>query len=61
MAAFTYGRAAALDRFNLMREGSKMLAEYDETFVGTIQSQLDFDIDRAEGQMAHCFKLLGEI
>ena len=61
MPAFSYGRTAALDRFDLKKEGSEILAEYDETFVGTIQSQLEYDIDGAEQKMAHCFKLLGEI
>ena len=58
--AFDYGRKAALNQFDLVKETPDILIEYDETFVSMLKSQLDYKMDDAEATMKNCLHLLGK-
>ena len=59
LEAFSYGRTAAKNRFNLKRESKRCLQQYDETFLSMVQSQIDVDLDKADTEKHNCLHLLG--
>ena len=59
MGAYRYARFAAQDDFDLKRQTSKLLGEFDETLKAMIKCRLEARLDEATIREENCSKKLG--
>lgn len=61
MGAYHYARFAAQDGFDLKRQTSRLLSEFDETLKAMTECRLESRLDEASNKEEQCTRKLGKL
>jgi hypothetical protein len=57
---FSYGRNAALDKFNLSHKSHELLDQYDARFTEVLDLRLKVELEQSEQVLEDCYQILGK-